>query len=60
MEIGDRHNCADTLIRMGDTYDSAAEPRAAREAWKQALAILEDLGHPSAEHIRVKLLALAK
>jgi len=45
---------------MGDTYDSAAEPRAAREAWKQALAILEDLGHPSAEHIRVKLLALAK
>jgi len=60
VEIADLYNCAATLIRMGDTYDSAAEPRAAREAWQRALAILEDLGHPSAERIRVKLLAPAK
>jgi DNA-binding SARP family transcriptional activator/tetratricopeptide (TPR) repeat protein len=63
-EIGDRFNCADTLIRMGDAYhfaaNSAAESQAAREAWKQALAILEELGHPSADRVRVKLLALAK
>jgi hypothetical protein len=59
-EIGDRFNCAATLMRMGDAYDSAAESQAAREAWKQALAILEELGHPSADRMRVKLLALAK
>ena len=57
-EIDDRYSQAATLTRMGDAYDAAAKPRAAREAWERALAILDDLDHPGAGQLRIKLLAL--
>lgn len=46
---------ADTLVRLGDTHEAAADPAAARAAWSQALDILDRLGHPAAERVRLKL-----
>jgi hypothetical protein len=54
-ELGDRHNQAKILTNLGDAHEAAARPSAAREAWQQALAILDDLRHPSANDLRAKL-----
>ena len=51
----DGYNQALTLTGLGDTYLAAGQPEAAREAWRQALDILEDLHHPGAEDIRDRL-----
>lgn len=40
---------------LGDTYLAAADPSAARDAWQQALAILDALRHPGVESVRAKL-----
>jgi|GEM_PF-4772242 hypothetical protein len=45
----------DTLTSLGDTRRTAGEPAQAREAWQQALAILEDLRHPDADRVRAEL-----
>ncbi len=44
---------------LGDAYLAAADSCAARDAWQQALAVLDDLRHPGAEQVRAKLHALA-
>jgi tetratricopeptide (TPR) repeat protein len=54
-QLGDHYTEADTLTRLGDAYEAAAEPDAAKDAWQQALAILDDLHHPDAAHVRAKL-----
>jgi tetratricopeptide (TPR) repeat protein len=54
-ETGDLFQEADTLTRLGDTHHAAGELAQAREAWQQALAILEDLQHPGADQVRAKL-----
>jgi len=43
------------LNNLGDACDAAGQPTAARDAWRQALAILDDLHHPDGAHIRAKL-----
>jgi hypothetical protein len=45
---------------QGHRRDQAAAQHlvAARKAWQQALAILDDLGHPGADTVRAKLAAL--
>jgi DNA-binding SARP family transcriptional activator/tetratricopeptide (TPR) repeat protein len=53
--IGDRYNYAGTLIRLGDAHHDAGDRDAARDAWRQALAILDELHHPNAEEVRVKI-----
>jgi len=53
--VGEVSHQAVTLDHLGDTCLAAADPAAARDAWKQALAILEDLRHPAADHLRAKL-----
>jgi tetratricopeptide (TPR) repeat protein len=53
--LGDHYTEADTLTRLGDAYEAAAEPDAAKDAWRQALAILDDLHHPDTAHVRAKL-----
>jgi DNA-binding SARP family transcriptional activator/tetratricopeptide (TPR) repeat protein len=53
--IGDRRRQSDTLARLGDAYHVSEELGAAREAWKEALSILDELRHPDAEEIRHKL-----
>jgi DNA-binding SARP family transcriptional activator len=54
-ESGDRFNEADTLSHLGDTCQAAGELGQARDAWRQAIAILEQLRHPDAERVRAKL-----
>jgi DNA-binding SARP family transcriptional activator/tetratricopeptide (TPR) repeat protein len=54
-ELGDRYHEALVLVHLGDLHDDAGEPGAARDAWRGALDILERLGHPDAERVRVKL-----
>jgi DNA-binding SARP family transcriptional activator len=54
-EAGARFNEAGTLTRLGDTRHAAGEAAEARQAWHQALTILDDLQHPDADQVRVKL-----
>jgi DNA-binding SARP family transcriptional activator/tetratricopeptide (TPR) repeat protein len=54
-QIGDRYFEADTLARIGDDHDAAGQALAARDAWRGALSILEDLDHADAEAVRAKL-----
>ncbi len=51
----DRYNEADTLTHLGDTHHATGDREAARGAWQQALTILDQLGHPDAQAVRVKL-----
>jgi tetratricopeptide (TPR) repeat protein len=54
-ETGARHGQADTLVNLGHTLAALDRPDSAREAWRQALVILDDLGHPDAERVRASL-----
>jgi tetratricopeptide (TPR) repeat protein len=52
--IGNRYELAATLSNLGDVRHAACQP-AARDAWQEALTILQDLHHPDAARIRAKL-----
>lgn len=52
---GDRFHEADTLTNLGDTWEAAGRTEEARRTWRQALLILEDLGHTDAEKLRARL-----
>jgi tetratricopeptide (TPR) repeat protein len=54
-EIGDRQSQADALAHLAETQQASGAPMEARQSWRQALTILEDLHHPDAERIRAKL-----
>lgn len=54
-QFGDRHGEAAGLAHLGDTHLAARQPENARQAWQHALAILDDLHHPDAERVRIKL-----
>ncbi|HZM83037.1 MAG TPA: tetratricopeptide repeat protein [Candidatus Limnocylindrales bacterium] len=54
-DLGDRYNEATTLTHLGDTRHTAGNPEAARDAWHHALTILDQLDHPDAQAVRVKL-----
>jgi tetratricopeptide (TPR) repeat protein/transcriptional regulator with XRE-family HTH domain len=54
-EIGDRHLEGWTLACMGDSYLAEGETEAARDAWRQALHILKDIGHTGTGEIEAKL-----
>jgi hypothetical protein len=56
--VSDRWGEADTLTNRGDTRRAAGELMAARKAWQQALAILDDLKHPDAAKVRAKLASM--
>lgn len=53
--IGVRYFEAATLRDLGDAHRAAGEPEAARGAWRKAVAILDDLGHPEADEVRTRL-----
>jgi predicted negative regulator of RcsB-dependent stress response len=55
---GDRYNSASTFIRLGDVHHDAGDRAAARDAWRQALVILDEMHHPDAEEVRVKVRSL--
>lgn len=53
--LGERFWEADALDSLGDTHQAAGASDAAREAWQQALKILEQLDHHKAEQLRANL-----
>lgn len=46
---------AETLTYMGDALNAAGKPQAARQAWQEALTILDSLHDPDAGQLRAKL-----
>jgi tetratricopeptide (TPR) repeat protein len=54
-DIGDLHNQATALTRLGDSHRAAGSPDAADDAWRQALGILEKLDHPDRAGVRARL-----
>ena len=54
-KLDDRLLRSEVLTHLGDARHSNREPQLAREAWQQALAIIEDLNLPGADQIRAKL-----
>ncbi len=53
----DRYNEARVLIHVGDARQGAGEGAAALGAWRDALAILDDLDHPDAADVRERMAA---
>ena len=43
------------LVHLGDAYHAAGDLGLARQAWQDALAILEDLNHSDADQVRARL-----
>ncbi|GAA2024781.1 BTAD domain-containing putative transcriptional regulator [Polymorphospora rubra] len=58
--LGDRYDEAEVLANLGDTYQSIGDPEAAGSAWQDALAIFDELDHPDADGLRIKLAALPR
>jgi tetratricopeptide (TPR) repeat protein len=56
---GDRYAEARTLVNVGATYRAVADTAAARSAWRQAVTILDLLGHADADQVRADLAGLA-
>lgn len=54
-ESAERYYEATTLIHLGDSHQAAGQPALARDAWRRALDILEQLGHLDAEQVRTRL-----
>jgi DNA-binding SARP family transcriptional activator/Tfp pilus assembly protein PilF len=54
-DLGDRYRQADTLASMGDAYHALGDGTRARDALREALAILVELEHPEAEDVRARL-----
>jgi tetratricopeptide (TPR) repeat protein len=55
---GERYQQAVTLAGLGDAWHSSGDLDAARGAWREALAILDDLGHHDAAQLRAKLASI--
>ncbi|MEU5540644.1 NB-ARC domain-containing protein, partial [Streptomyces sp. NPDC020362] len=53
--IRDRYLEADTLVHIGDSHHAAGHRVQAAFAWRQALAILDEIGHPDAAGVRDRL-----
>lgn len=56
--IGQHFNRAANLTHLGDARHANGEPDAARVAWRDALVLLEEIGHPRAESLRSRLALL--
>jgi tetratricopeptide (TPR) repeat protein len=54
----ERYEQANTLTRLGETHRAAGDRAAARDAWLEALTILQGLEHPDAEQVEEKLSTL--
>ncbi|WP_328749960.1 tetratricopeptide repeat protein [Streptomyces sp. NBC_00285] len=54
-DIGNRWGEGHTLGNLGDAHLAAGEPEAARDSWRQALAIFVEFDHQDAEKARERL-----
>jgi tetratricopeptide (TPR) repeat protein len=57
-EIGHEWGEAGALGELGSALRASGDVECARQAWQQALAIMDDIGHPNAETIRAQLSGL--
>ncbi|MEU9795719.1 BTAD domain-containing putative transcriptional regulator [Streptomyces sparsogenes] len=57
--FGDRYGETEILGHLGDTHLADGDPGAARPAWRRAVAISEEIGHPSTGELLGKLGSLA-
>ena len=53
--LGHRWGEAGAVARLGDAHHAADDAEAADDAWRRAVAILDELGHPDADKVRAKL-----
>lgn len=58
-ELGSRLDEAETLTRLGDTHDASGDLPQARQAWQQAVDILDKLDQSLADKVRAKLASSA-
>jgi tetratricopeptide (TPR) repeat protein/transcriptional regulator with XRE-family HTH domain len=58
-DLRDSSNEAATLINLGQAQQDFGDALAARTSWERALAILDDLHHPAAGHLRARMQAVA-
>lgn len=58
-ELGSEYLMATTLVHAGDAYHDEGDIPAARDAWHQALHILEKLQHRDASEIKARLSAIS-
>ena len=42
-------------MRLGTTHEAAGDTELAQIAWRRALTILEELGHPDSRPVRARL-----
>ncbi len=54
-DTGARYDRAGALVGLGSAHGTAGDAAAARDAWREALAILDELGHPDADQVRALL-----
>ena len=54
-EFGDRYCQAMALAHLGDARHAAGQTQLAREAWQEAVSILDALHHPYADTVRARL-----
>jgi tetratricopeptide (TPR) repeat protein len=54
-ELGDRYGEASILAQLGEAHRAACAPDAARQAWREAQAVLADLDPSAADHLRSRL-----
>jgi hypothetical protein len=54
-DFGDLVGQSIYLDRLGDTHHAAGNTTAARAAWQQALIILTNIDHPTADTVSAKL-----
>lgn len=54
-QVGDRYNEAETLVHLGETLAATGRAEQARDTWRLALAILDDLAHPDALAVAARL-----
>ncbi|MFI5843738.1 ATP-binding protein [Catenuloplanes sp. NPDC051500] len=57
-QLGDRFQEAEALTHLGEALRGDGNPALARQVWTDAVTILDDLSHPDAAAIRVKLTSL--
>jgi DNA-binding SARP family transcriptional activator/tetratricopeptide (TPR) repeat protein len=56
--LGARRNEAEHLANLGDAHRASGNLHAARDAWQQALTVLEQIDHPDIDLLRTKLTSL--
>ncbi|GAB3939553.1 hypothetical protein GCM10027614_22000 [Micromonospora vulcania] len=56
-DVEDQCGKAETLVRLGDAHQALGEHDTSTGLWREAMAILDRLGHPQAEELFERLAA---